>query len=92
MNVTSAGIATNASSKNDIIAPVMDAESVKNNNQKILFLAWVNADVLRYGSSVGEIAAIISISSVASSLTTSIMSSTVTIPTRRFSVSIIGKA
>ena len=45
-----------------------------------------------YGCSDGSIAAIFSISSVASSSMTSMASSKVTMPTRRFSVSTTGRA
>ena len=81
INDTSAGIAAHASSYFVKIVPVIAADNISINSQKILFLACLKSDVLKYDSSVGLIAAILSISSVASSCITSIASSNVTIPT-----------
>ncbi len=81
INETSSGIAEHASSYLVSIVPVIAADSISTKSQNTLFFACFISDVLKYDSSVGLIAAIRSISSVASACITSIASSNVTIPT-----------
>ena len=68
-----------------MISPVNVADTISSSSQGIRARNVSNTEVLRYGLSVGVIAAIFSISSVASSSITSMASSTVTMPTSRFS-------
>ena len=73
-----------------IIKPVNVAETSKIKSQGSLDLKIVNTFVCKYGFEVGIIAEILLISSLASSLMTSMASSTVTIPTILFSLSTTG--
>ena len=75
-----------------MIAPVKVAEIMRRSSQGILFLYVSKMPTRKYGLSVGMIAAIFSISSVASSSRISTTSSMVMIPTRRFSLSTTGMA
>ena len=84
--------ALSASSKRAMIWPVNVAETIRSSSQGIRDLYVSQTLVLRYGLSVGSIAAIFSISSVVSSSMTSMASSTVMMPTRRSSLSTTGRA
>ena len=84
--------AANASSNPAIICPVNVADTISSNSHGIRERNVSKTPVLRYGLSDGRIAAIFSISSVVSSCNTSIASSTVTMPTRRSSLSTTGSA
>ena len=86
------GSPASAPSKELIMPPVKVADIISTNSHGILFANMTGAGVLRYGRSDGVIAAIFSMSSVVSCVNTSIASSTVTIPTRRFSLSTTGRA
>ncbi len=90
INVTSSGIAEIAASNFPKIEPVIVPAIMSMRSQIIRFFTIVNTLVLRYGVSRGCIAAICSISFVASSSMTSTISSTVTIPTSLFSLSTTG--
>ena len=92
MNAVRHGSTPSASSKLVMTRPVSVAEIISSISQGIRFFQISNGDERRYGCSDGSIAAIFSISSVASSCMTSMASSKVTIPTRRFSVSTTGNA
>lgn len=81
-----------ASSKEFIIRLVNVAESMRNISHGTRRFHISKALVLEYGLSEGVIAAISSKSSVASASITSMTSSTVTMPTRRPSLSTTGSA
>ena len=74
------------------IIPVKVADSISTISQGMRAFQVEKMEVFRYGLSEGSIAAIFSKSSVVSSSITSIASSTVTIPMRRFSWSTTGMA
>ena len=74
------------------IIPVKVADNISIISQGVRARQVSNTPVLRYGLSPGRMAAIFSISSVTSSCRMSMASSTVTMPTRRFSVSTMGRA
>ena len=92
MNAVRHGRTPSASSKLVMTSPVSVAEIISSISQGIRFFQISNGEERRYGCSDGSIAAIFSISSVASSCMTSMASSKVTIPTRRLSVSTTGSA
>ena len=92
MKETRSGIAAKAFSYFVIMLPVIMDENIRTSNHGILLLAWAKEEVSKYVFSLGATAAIFVISSVASSITTSMASSTVTMPTSLLSVSITGSA
>ena len=92
INATSAGKAVSADSNELIMLPVKVADTISKSSHGILFSHMLKTPVFKYGLSFGVIAAIFSISSVASSSMTSIASSTVTIPTSLPSLSTTGSA
>ena len=73
-----------------MIIPVKVADIMSNSSQGIRFFHVSNTPVLIYGASVGLIAAIFSISSVASCCMMSTTSSTVMMPTSLSSLSTTG--
>ena len=88
----SIGSADSAPSKCPRIVEVKVADTISSNSHGMRLDHVSRTPVLRYGLSVGTIAAIFSMSSVTSSSMTSMASSTVTIPTSRCSLSTIGSA
>ena len=92
MKDTRRGMAANAFSYLVMIVPVMMEVNIKIKSHGIRFFACWRTDVSKYVFSLGLMAAIFVISSVASSTITSIASSNVTIPTMRPSWSITGSA
>ena len=92
MNAVSTTQAASALSYADRIFEVNVADTINSSSHGIRDAHDRKMPVFRYGFSDGRIAAICSMSSVASDSMTSIASSTVTIPTRRSSPSITGMA
>ena len=92
MKFVSTMLAAKAPSKEASIPLVNVADIIRNRSQGTRLRQVANTPVFIYGLSDGAIAAIFSISSVASSWITSMASSTVTMPTSRPSASTTGRA
>ena len=92
MNRVRAALAARASSKKPRMVPVKVAEIISSSSQGMRCFQVSTTPVWKYGLSVGRMAAIFSMSSVASSSITSMASSTVMMPTSRSSPSTTGRA
>ena len=90
IKATSAGTTASIPSKLVRIMLVKVAESIRNSSQGMRFFQISRTGVREYGVSEGSIPAIFSMSSVVSCSITSSTSSTVTMPTRRISLSTTG--
>ncbi len=91
IKLTRIGITAKAASYRAKIPPVIMLLTISTSSHKILFFASSKTPVFKYGFSLGCMAAIFWKSSVASSSSTSTISSMVTIPTSRFSLSTTGR-
>ena len=92
MNAVRHGRAASEFSNLVMTMPVSVAETISSSSHGIRFFQISTGVERIYGCSDGSIAAIFSMSSVASSSMTSMASSKVTMPTSRFSVSTTGRA
>lgn len=92
IKLESTRFAAKAVSKWVMMLPVKVAEIIRNSSQGARFFQFSKMDTFMYGLSEGAMAAMRSMSSVASSCMTSMASSTVTMPTRRSSASTTGRA